>query len=291
MVATKQSELRWPSGRASIIDVPRSAFIYTSFVNSATLSICFAGLIINFLSGFAWGLLVKWMKGGGSNLAGDWTGLDVTAVSNVLLAYGLFKGVPQFLFGFLGDRYGRKWFIVGGLSVCILGLIIMIGAGVNQPDPTLGFYFGGIFLGFGTSIMYTNNLAAICDHADASWRSSALGAYRFWRDLGYAVGALVTGAFADWVGIPWSVGIAAILTTISALLVAVLYEEVLPEDSKEGKAIEMPAFTSMQYLPNPYMQPVFSLSTGDDAARMPFMMAPPYPVSQGQPLAAPQQFA
>jgi len=226
------STLTWPSGRESKVDVARSAFLYTSFVNHSTLSICFAGLLINFLSGFAWGLLVKWMKGGGSNLAGEWQGLDVISVSNVLLAYGLFKGVPQFFFGFLGDRYGRKWFIVGGLSTCFLGLIIMIGAGVNSADPTAGFAFGSIFLGLGTSIMYTNNLAAICDHSDPSWRSSALGTYRFWRDMGYAVGALVTGAIADWVGIPWSVAFAAILTFISAVLVALLYQEVLPVDDE-----------------------------------------------------------
>ncbi|KAJ1486242.1 hypothetical protein T484DRAFT_1790338, partial [Baffinella frigidus] len=99
-------------------------------------------------------------------------------------------------------------------------------------DPTAGFAFGSIFLGLGTSIMYTNNLAAICDHSDPSWRSSALGTYRFWRDMGYAVGALVTGAIADWVGIPWSVAFAAILTFISAVLVALLYQEVLPVDDE-----------------------------------------------------------
>ncbi|KAJ1464204.1 hypothetical protein T484DRAFT_1870459, partial [Baffinella frigidus] len=87
----------------------------------------------------------------------------------------------------------RKWFIVGGLATCFLGLITMIGAGVNSENPEAGFAIGSIFLGLGTSIMYTNNLAAIVDHSDPSWRSSALGTYRFWRDMGYAVGALVTG--------------------------------------------------------------------------------------------------
>lgn len=65
--------------------------------------------------------------------------------------------------------------------------------------------------------------------------SRCTGAYRFWRDLGYAIGALVTGAIADWIGIPWSVGVAAILTALAALIMALVYVEINPEDDIYSK--------------------------------------------------------
>ena len=106
----------------------------------------------------------------------------------------------QCVFGFLGDRYGRKWFISGGLVLCVFGLVLMAGVGVNEADPRAGFFIAALSVGFGTGVLYTNLLAAICDHADPSWRSSALGAYRFWRDLGYGLGALGIGLAAHVTG-------------------------------------------------------------------------------------------
>eukprot|EP00283_Hemiselmis_rufescens_P002735 CAMPEP_0173418318 /NCGR_PEP_ID=MMETSP1357-20121228/506_1 /TAXON_ID=77926 /ORGANISM="Hemiselmis rufescens, Strain PCC563" /LENGTH=577 /DNA_ID=CAMNT_0014380797 /DNA_START=38 /DNA_END=1771 /DNA_ORIENTATION=- len=222
------TKLQWPSGRYSEASVAKSAFIYTSFVNPSLTVVCFAGLMINFLSGFAFSLLIKWTKDGSED--GLWGPIDKDTVANISLCYGIFKGVLQFICGFLGDRYGRKWVIAGGLSVCVFALIIFIGVGDTQPNPAPGFLAAASFLGIGTAIMYSTALAAVCDHADPTWRSSALGTYRFWRDMGYAAGALITGAVADWIGILWSVGVAAMLTALSALLIAIFYVEVRPED-------------------------------------------------------------
>jgi len=130
-------------------------------------------------------------------------------------------------------------FVVSGLSVVMLGLVVVGAIGVTSSDPLVGFMLGALLMGTGTGIMYTNNLAAICDHSDPSWRSSALGAYRFWRDMGYAIGALVTGAMADGVGIPWSVAFTAMLTGLAALLVAIFYVEV-PGSSATAAAPEAP---------------------------------------------------
>lgn len=224
--------LSWPSGRSSTVSVPRSAFIYSSFVNESLMVICFAGLMINFISGFAWGLFAKWMK---SDYVVDgelqWAGMSKTTVANITLCYGLPKGVLQWIFGFVGDRFGRKWLIVVGLSLCTLGMLILALAGETSDSPEVGFYLGALTLGVGTGVMYTNNLAAICDHSDSTWRASALGTYRFWRDLGYAVGALITGLFADAIGIGGSVLLTAALTALSATLVAVFYKEAQAEDN------------------------------------------------------------
>jgi MFS family permease len=236
-VETMQTvSLTWPSKRTSELKVFRASFIYTSFVNTSLMSICFAGLMINFISGFAWGIFKKWMKGGHS-VDGEvqWDSLSKEDVANVVLCYGVLKGTLQWIFGFVGDRIGRKWLVVGGLSIVVTGLIVVAITGASSGDPFAGFVVGALLMGAGTGIMYTNNLAAICDHSDPSWRSSALGAYRFWRDMGYAVGALVTGAAADSMGMPWSVGMTAILTTLAALGVAIFYTEVPGANTEQPK--------------------------------------------------------
>jgi len=272
VAAARTTSLIWASGRHSKIEVARSAFVYTSFINVSLITICFAGLMINFISGFVWSLMKKWMKGGED---GVWEALDKQTIADVVLCYGILKGTLQWIFGFAGDRYGRKYFISGGLFICAMGLVMMSGVGVNQSDPRAGFYIAALLIGFGTAMMYSNCLAAICDHADPSWRSSALGAYRFWRDLGYAIGALVTGAVADWVGIPWSIGFTAILTALAGLLVFLFYEEVSGDDmSATFDKPPMPVIAPMPAAPMPSMAAV--------GYSMPAQMGMPYGYSQQQ---------
>ena len=155
--------------------------------------------------------------------------LDKQTIADVVLCYGLLKGLFQFLWGFAGDRYGRKWLIVGGLWTCAIGLVMMVGVGVNQSDPRGGFYVAALTVGMGTAMMYTNCLAAVCDHADPTWRSSALGAYRFWRDLGYGIGALLLGLIADLAGsLEAGFWFTAAAMALSGLWVALAMRETLP---------------------------------------------------------------
>jgi len=151
------------------------------------------------------------------------------------------KGTMQWIFGFAGDRYGRRNLIVAGLLTCVLGLVLLGGVGLSESDPRAGFFIAALLIGLGTAMMYSNLLAAVCDHADPSWRASALGAYRFWRDMGYAVGALVTGAVADWIGIPWSIFVTAMLTAIAAILVFFCYDEVAGDEKSANGVGEMVA--------------------------------------------------
>src|SRR5712672_137192 len=79
-----------------------------------------------------------------------------------------------------------------------------------------GFATGAVLLGVGTAMVYPTLLAAIGDVAHPSWRASAVGVYRLWRDLGYAVGALLAGAIADMAGIPTAIVVVAVLTGSSS---------------------------------------------------------------------------
>ena len=107
-----------------------------------------------------------------------------------------------------GDRYGRKYFLVGGLGLSGLSVALMgiVGAARSSGVYT-AFCFLGVLLGIGTSAMYTNCQAAVADMSRPEWRSTAVGTYRFIRDMGYVFGAVMSGIFADTLGTSSSIGI------------------------------------------------------------------------------------
>jgi MFS family permease len=97
---------------------------------------------------------------------------------------------------------------------------IGIGA-VIASSRFAGFALGATLLGVGTAMVYPTLLAAIGDVAHPSWRASAVGVYRLWRDLGYAIGAVIAGIIADLLGLPAAMGAVAALTFASGVVVAV----------------------------------------------------------------------
>ena len=125
--------------------------------------------------------------------------------------------------GALSDRVGRKWLIAAGMLVQGIALLIM--PIVNGLGPWL---VTGATLGVGTAMVYPTLLAAIGDVAHPSWRARAVGIYRFWRDLGYAVGALAAGVLADAFGMSFAIAAIGVLTALSGLIVAIRMPETLP---------------------------------------------------------------
>jgi MFS family permease len=128
--------------------------------------------------------------------------------------YPLVWGLLQVVTGPLSDRFGRKRLIAGGMIVQAVGIWLTV------LVPAYGAWLLGAALqGLGTAMVYPTLLAAITDHAHPLWRASSLGVYRFWRDLGYAVGALLSGVVADLVGLGAAIHLVALLTLLSGLLV------------------------------------------------------------------------
>jgi MFS family permease len=120
----------------------------------------------------------------------------------------------QLVTGPLSDRVGRKSLIAWGMIVQAGGIWLT----VLVPDYG-AWLLGAVLQGLGTAMVYPTLLAAITDHAHPTWRASSLGVYRFWRDLGYAVGALVSGLVADTVGLGAAIHLVAALTLISGVAV------------------------------------------------------------------------
>jgi MFS family permease len=192
----------------------REVFVRTSLQEPALSACSQAGLVNNLNDGLAWGLLpLLFVRGG----------LPLGQVGLLAALYPAVWGLGQLLTGPLSDRLGRKPLITGGMLLQALAL-----AGTALAGSFLPWAAGAILLGVGTAMVYPTLLAAISDVAHPSWRASAVGVYRLWRDAGFAVGALLAGLIADLAGLEAAVWVVAVLTAVSGVLVAVRMYETHP---------------------------------------------------------------
>jgi MFS family permease len=120
----------------------------------------------------------------------------------------------------LSDRIGRKSLIASGMWVQAAAIGVMA---VSQRP--WAFAVASVLLGLGTAMVYPTLLAAIGDVAQPAWRASAVGVYRLWRDLGYAVGALLAGLTADAIGLAGAMWLVAGLTLASGIVAAARMDE------------------------------------------------------------------
>src|SRR5882724_243352 len=129
-------------------------------------------------------------------------------------------GVLQVATGPLSDRFGRRELIAGGMVVQAGGIWLTV------LMPTYAMWLAGAALqGLGTAMVYPTLLAAITDHTHPTSRATSLGVYRFWRDAGYAIGALLSGIVADLVGLGAAIHLVAGLTLLSGIVVAYIMVE------------------------------------------------------------------
>jgi MFS family permease len=170
-----------------------------------------AGLVNNLNDGMSWGIYPLFFAS---------YGLGVASIGVIKAVYPASWGILQLITGPLSDRWGRKRLIAGGMVVQAIGIWLTV------LLPSYGWWITGALLqGLGTAMVYPVLLAAISDVAHPAWRASAMGVYRFWRDLGYAVGALLAGVIADLVGMAMAIHVIAALTLLSGVVVAVrMYE-------------------------------------------------------------------
>jgi len=198
-------------------DKVRDVFWRTTLRDRNLSSISQAGLVNNLNDGMAWGLFPLFFAAAHMNLG---------HIGVLTAIYPAVWGVLQLATGSLSDSLGRKWLIVSGMWIQAVG----IGA-VIVSSSFAGFAAGAALLGLGTAMVYPTLLAAIGDVAHPSWRASSVGVYRFWRDLGYAVGALLAGLAADALGLSGAMWLVAALTFASGLFAALRMSETHPQRS------------------------------------------------------------
>ncbi|MFI6062174.1 MFS transporter [Streptomyces sp. NPDC051286] len=183
-------------------------FARTSWRNRSLRGASQAGLVNNLNDGLTWGVFPLLFTDHGLGLA---------AVGLVKGLYPLLWGIGQIPTGHLADRIGRKPLIVTGMFVQAGGFVLALAL---LDRPLLAGILSAVALGLGTAMVYPALIASVSDHAHPTWRANALGTYRFWRDIGYAAGALVAGVLADALGLNATVIAAAVLTAASGLLAA-----------------------------------------------------------------------
>jgi MFS family permease len=146
--------------------------------------------------------------------------MDLAQIGLLAAIYPATWGIVQLATGALSDRVGRKWLIASGMWTQAAGIVV-----VSISQGFSGFATGSAVLGLGTAMVYPTLLAAIGDVALPRWRAAAVGVYRFWRDLGYAAGALLAGLSADLLGLAGAMQVVAALTLASGLVIAVRMSE------------------------------------------------------------------
>ncbi|MFG3043194.1 MFS transporter [Streptomyces sp. NPDC048330] len=185
-----------------------AVFARTSWRNRSLRGASQAGLVNNLNDGLTWGVFPLLFTDHGLGLA---------AVGLIKGLYPVLWGIGQIPAGHLADRLGRKPLVVTGMLVQSGGLLLALAL----PDsPLLAGILSATALGLGTAMVYPALIASVSDHAHPAWRANALGTYRFWRDIGYAAGALIAGVLADTLGLDATVIAAAVLTAASGLLAA-----------------------------------------------------------------------
>jgi MFS family permease len=198
---------------ADAIPTPGEVFWRTTLFDSNLSSISQAGLVNNLNDGMAWGLFP---------LVFAAAGMDLVQVGLLAAIYPATWGLAQLVTGALSDRTGRKPLIVWGMWLQAAGIGVVALARVFA-----GFVTGAVLLGIGTAMVYPTLLAAIGDVAHPSWRASAVGVYRQWRDSGYAIGALLAGVTADAFGLNVAMWVVAALTFGSGVVSATRMAETL----------------------------------------------------------------
>ncbi|MBT8465718.1 MAG: MFS transporter [Deltaproteobacteria bacterium] len=192
---------------------PREVVMRTSFTDRDLSAVSQAGMVNNLNDGMAWGLFPLLFAAANMSLG---------QIGTLAAIYPAVWGIGQLFTGAWSDRVGRKGLIVVGMWVQAAGIVV-----IAFGSSFVWFAGGSTLLGLGTAMVYPTLLAAIGDVAHPSWRASSVGVYRLWRDMGYAVGALLAGGVADAFGLSAATLTIAALTFASGLVVAVRMRETL----------------------------------------------------------------
>ncbi|MDW3626867.1 MAG: MFS transporter [Nitrososphaeraceae archaeon] len=190
----------------------REVFLETSWKNRSFLAVSQAGLVNNLVFGVSWGLFTLYFVSFG------------ISVNDTAFLKALHPGVWGFLqlaTGPFSDIVGRKKMIYPGMIMQAIGIWLIL----LSHDIYFGILIGMSILGIGTAFVYPALLAAISDIAHPQWRATSLGVYRFWRDLGFVIGALGIGFIADFFGINIAIQIAGWIALGSGIFVFIVMRE------------------------------------------------------------------
>ena len=187
--------------------IPRLKKIFwdTSWRNKNLGSVTQAGLINNLNDGMVWGIFPILLAS---------RGFTIEEIGIVTAIYPAVWGIGQLFTGLMADTFCKKDLLYAGMFLQAIALITLLWA-----DSMLHFVLLSIVLGLGTALVYPTFLATVAENTNPEDRATSLGIFRFWRDLGYAIGAILTGIIADLVNLDAAIIFIGSLTFLSALII------------------------------------------------------------------------
>lgn len=185
----------------------KKIFLETTILDRNLSSITQAGLINNLNDAMTWGLLPILLIS---------KNFSLETIGIIIAIYPAVWGIGQLITGTLADKYNKKWLLFFGMLTQSFAIALFVFA-----DSISFFVTASILLGAGTALVYPTFLAAISEFTHPEQRAKCIGVFRLWRDLGYAVGAILTGVLADFFGLNSAIIVIGILTFISAIIIAI----------------------------------------------------------------------
>ncbi|MDG2371626.1 MAG: MFS transporter [Flavobacteriaceae bacterium] len=182
-----------------------NVFIDTTFKNKTLSSVTQAGLINNLNDGMIWGLLPILLLS---------INLNTEQIGLIAAAYPTFWGIGQLFTGRLSDFYSKKRMLFWGMLIQGISILFL---------PFINYFFLLLFLsillGIGTAIVYPTFLNVIAEESPPLQRAESIGVFRLWRDLGYAIGAIISGITADLFGLEFSIILIGLITIMSSIII------------------------------------------------------------------------
>lgn len=185
----------------------KNIFWQTTWQHKNLGSVTQAGLVNNLNDGMVWGLFPILLAS---------KGFSLQQIGLVTAAYPAVWGVGQLFTGKMADVFQKKRLLFWGMFLQGVALLLLL-----VSNSFIHFLVIAITLGVGTAMVYPTFLATVADNTHPADRANSLGVFRFWRDLGYAIGAVTTGIIADSLGINASVFAIGFLTLISSAVILV----------------------------------------------------------------------
>lgn len=193
--------------KSSTITNAENVFMTTTFTDKTLSSVTQAGLVNNLNDGMIWGLLpilLLQLKLNNQNIG------IITAI------YPIFWGIGQLFTGKMSDIYSKKKMLFGGMFMQGVAIVLLIFVKDFYLLATLS-----AFLGIGTALVYPTFLSTIAQVTNPSQRAESIGTFRLWRDLGYALGAIISGITADIFGIKYAILLIGVITIISSVIIQI----------------------------------------------------------------------
>jgi len=193
--------------KSNITPLMKSIFWDTTWKNNNLGAVSQAGLINNLNDGMVWGIFPLLLIS--KNFTIEQIGI-ITAI------YPAVWGIGQLFTGKMADKYPKKEMLFWGMLLQATTLLFFVLAKEMHQYIILS-----AILGWGTAMVYPTFLASIAENTNPIDRAKSIGIFRLWRDLGYAIGAIITGIIADLYNINSAIIMIGVLTLISALIIKI----------------------------------------------------------------------